>query len=60
MITDNGGWILDVRGLKIHHPKELEIELNQIPGVISNGIFARNAAQVLIVSSQEGVKTIQY
>ena len=60
MITDNGGWILDVRGLKIHHPKELEIELNQIPGVICNGIFARNAANVLIVSSQEGVRTIQY
>jgi ribose 5-phosphate isomerase A len=60
MITDNGGWILDVSGLKIHHPKELEMDLNQIPGVICNGIFARNAAQVLIVSSQEGVKTIQY
>ena len=60
MITDNGGWILDVSGLKIHHPKELETLLNQIPGVICNGIFARNAANVLIVSSQVGVKTIQY
>ncbi|BDW10923.1 ribose-5-phosphate isomerase A [Polynucleobacter sp. SHI8] len=59
-VTDNGGWILDVSGLTLAHPKELEIELNQIPGVICNGIFALNPANTLIVSSSAGVKRIDY
>ncbi len=59
-VTDNGGWILDVSGLKIAHPKELETELNQIPGVICNGVFALNPANTLIVSSSAGVARINY
>jgi ribose 5-phosphate isomerase A len=59
-VTDNGAWILDVSGLHIEHPKEFEIELNQIPGVICNGIFALNPANTLIVSSSEGVTRIAY
>ena len=59
-ITDNGAWILDVTGLKIEHPKQFETELNQIPGVICNGIFALNPANTLIVSSSAGVKRIDY
>jgi ribose 5-phosphate isomerase A len=59
-VTDNAGWILDVSGLQITDPKALERELNQIPGVICNGIFAQNKAQQLIVSSQHGVETIQF
>jgi ribose 5-phosphate isomerase A len=59
-VTDNGAWILDVSGLNIEHPKAFEMELNQIPGVISNGIFALNPANTLIVSSSAGVKRIDY
>jgi ribose 5-phosphate isomerase A len=59
-VTDNGGWVLDVSGLKIEDPEEFEMELNQIPGVICNGIFALNPASTLIVSSPAGVKRIDY
>jgi ribose 5-phosphate isomerase A len=59
-VTDNSGWILDISGLHITHPQALEVELNQIPGVICNGIFAQNKAQQLIVSSHSGVETIRF
>jgi ribose 5-phosphate isomerase A len=59
-VTDNAGWILDVSGLQITNPQALEMELNQIPGVICNGIFAQNKAQQLIVSSQSGLETILF
>jgi ribose 5-phosphate isomerase A len=59
-VTDNGGWILDVSGLHIEHPKQFEMELNQIPGVICNGVFALNPASTLIVSSSAGVNRIDY
>jgi len=59
-ITDNSGWILDVAGLKITDPQALESELNQIPGVICNGIFAQQKATQLIVSNQAGVETIAF
>jgi ribose 5-phosphate isomerase A len=48
-ITDNGGVILDIHGLEIREPVELEAALNQIPGVISVGLFARRRADVVIV-----------
>lgn len=48
-ITDNGGVILDVHGLEIRDPVDLEAALNQIPGVISVGLFARRRADVVIV-----------
>lgn len=56
--TDNGNKILDVKGLKITNPKELEAELNNIVGVVTNGLFAISSADVLLLGSQDGVKTI--
>jgi ribose 5-phosphate isomerase A len=55
--TDNGNLILDVRGLTILDPVALETAINQIPGVVTNGIFARRPADVLLLASPEGVKT---
>ncbi len=57
--TDNGNLILDVRGLKILNPVELEATLNQIPGVVTNGLFARRPADVLLLATPEGVKTFR-
>jgi ribose 5-phosphate isomerase A len=59
-VTDNGAWILDVSGLNIEHPKQFEMELNQIPGAVCNGVFALNPASTLIVSSSAGIKRIDY
>jgi ribose 5-phosphate isomerase A len=58
VITDNGNLILDMRGLTIMKPVELETEINQIPGVVTNGIFARRPADVLLLATPEGVKTL--
>ena len=57
-ITDNGNLILDVHGLTILNPAELEGALNQITGVVTNGLFARRAADVLLLGRAEGVQTI--
>lgn len=50
--TDNGNWILDVHGLSIADPPALEQVLNQIPGVVSVGLFARRPADVVIVGGE--------
>src|SRR3546814_2064479 len=50
--TDNGNWILDAHGLSITEPLVLERELNQIPGVVSVGLFARRPADVVIVGGE--------
>ncbi len=55
--TDNGNLILDLRGLTILDPVELESTINQIPGVVTNGLFARRPADVLLLATAEGVKT---
>lgn len=55
--TDNGNYILDVHGLAIPDPAALEAALNQIPGVVSNGLFCRRPADVLIVAGEGGVET---
>jgi ribose 5-phosphate isomerase A len=55
--TDNGNVILDVRGLNILDPVDLEGEINQIAGVVTNGLFARRGADVLLLGTAEGVKT---
>lgn len=55
--TDNGNRILDVHGLSITDPVELESRINQIAGVVTVGLFARRAADVLLLGTQEGVKT---
>ncbi len=57
--TDNGNVILDVHGLTITRPVELETELNNIAGVVTNGLFARRPADVLLLGTAEGVKTLK-
>lgn len=59
VVTDNGNVILDVHHLKIMEPKKLEAEINQIAGVVTNGLFARRGADVLLLGTAEGVKTIK-
>ncbi|MGV8931502.1 MAG: ribose-5-phosphate isomerase RpiA [Luteimonas sp.] len=55
VVTDNGNWILDVHGLSISDPLALELALNQLPGVVSVGLFARRRADVVIVGGQTPV-----
>jgi len=56
--TDNGNVILDVHNLQIMNPVELETILNQLAGAVTNGLFARRAADVLLLGTPEGVKTL--
>ena len=56
--TDNGNVILDVHGLQILNPVELETALNQITGIVTNGLFARRGADVLLLGTDAGVRTI--
>jgi ribose 5-phosphate isomerase A len=60
VLTDNGHPILDVYGLKIHDPVALETEINQWPGVVTVGIFARQRAQVCLLGTLQGVQTLRY
>ena len=57
VITDNGNVILDVHNLTILNPAELEQQINNIVGVVTNGIFARRGADILLLATKEGVKT---
>jgi len=57
--TDNGNLILDVYGLSILKPLELEAELNNITGVVTNGLFAQRGADVLLLGTAAGVRTIK-
>jgi ribose 5-phosphate isomerase A len=57
--TDNGNVILDVHGLTILDPMTLEAAINQIPGVVTNGLFARRGADVLLLASATGVRTLK-
>lgn len=59
-ITDNGGEIIDVAGLHIADPQGLEQEINQIVGVIAVGLFARRGANVCLLGTSEGVKTLTF
>jgi len=56
--TDNGNLILDVRGLQIMKPMEMENELNNVAGVVCNGIFALRPADVLLLGTGSGVRTL--
>jgi len=56
--TDNGNWILDIHGLMITDPLVVEREINQIPGVVSVGLFARRPADVVIVGEEDGAKIL--
>jgi ribose 5-phosphate isomerase A len=59
-VTDNHGYILDLAGLQIHEPRELEQQINQLPGVISVGLFALRGAAVCLLGTEQGVRTIEY
>jgi ribose 5-phosphate isomerase A len=59
-LTDNSAWILDIHGLQIKDPVMLEEALNQIPGVISVGLFARRKANRLLLGTAQAVQFIQY
>ncbi len=56
--TDNGNVILDIYGLSIMEPVKLETELNHVTGIVTNGLFARRAPDVLIVSGKNGIQTL--
>ncbi|MBI2295985.1 MAG: ribose-5-phosphate isomerase RpiA [Betaproteobacteria bacterium] len=58
-VTDNGNVILDVRNLAITAPVELETRLDQIAGVVTNGLFARRGADVLLLGTTTGVQTLK-
>jgi len=57
-VTDNGNVILDVSGLSIPDPAELEERINNIVGVVTNGLFARRPADVLLLGTPQGVRTL--
>ena len=59
-VTDNGAWILDVAGLQITNPLALEAQINQIAGVITVGLFAKEKADILLVSNASGVSRIAF
>jgi ribose 5-phosphate isomerase A len=56
--TDNGNIILDIHNMEIMEPVKLEETINQITGVVTNGLFARKPADVLLLGTQSGVKTL--
>ncbi|HEY1130294.1 MAG TPA: ribose-5-phosphate isomerase RpiA [Roseateles sp.] len=60
VVTDNGGHILDVTGLSITDPLAFETEVNQWPGVVTVGVFARHRAQVCLLGSADGVRTLKF
>ncbi|MES2887333.1 MAG: ribose-5-phosphate isomerase RpiA [Pseudomonadota bacterium] len=60
VVTDNGCSILDVTGLHITEPAALEREINQWPGVVTVGIFARHKASVCLLGTPDGVKTLTF
>jgi len=58
-VTDNGNVILDIHDLSIVDPRKLEKQLNDITGVVTNGLFAIKSADVLLLGTQDGVKKIE-
>ena len=57
-ITDNGNNILDIQNLEITDPVNLEIYLNSIVGVVTNGLFAQRSADILLLGTENGVREI--
>lgn len=57
VVTDNGNVILDVHNLTILNPREMEQAINNIPGVVTNGIFALRGANIVLAATENGVKT---
>jgi ribose 5-phosphate isomerase A len=58
-VTDNGNHILDVHELNISNPLEMETRLNQIPGVLTVGIFAHRSADILLIADDSGVREMR-
>lgn len=58
-VTDNGNLILDVKGLQIVDPVDLETRVNQIAGVVSCGLFAHRGAEVCLIGTPDGVRTLR-
>jgi len=56
--TDNGNIIIDLKNLKITDPVDLERQINQLPGVVTNGLFARRPADVLLIGTESGIEKI--
>jgi len=59
VLTDNGNIILDVFNMQITNPVELETQINAIVGVVTNGLFAARPADLLLLGTSEGVKTLR-
>jgi ribose 5-phosphate isomerase A len=59
VLTDNGNIILDVFNMQITNPVELERQINAIVGVVTNGLFAARPADLLLLGTSEGVKTLR-
>jgi ribose 5-phosphate isomerase A len=60
VLTDNGCMILDVTGLRIANPRELEAQINAIPGVVTVGLFAQRGADVGLLGTEAGVKKLEF
>ena len=60
LVTDNGQWIVDVTGLAIKEPLAFEAEMSQWPGVVTVGVFAYQRAQVCLLGTAAGVKTLTF
>jgi len=60
VLTDNGHPVLDIHGLRITDPAAMEVEVNQWPGVVTVGIFARHRAQVCLLATPAGVQTLVF
>jgi ribose 5-phosphate isomerase A len=60
LVTDNGQHIIDVKGLKITDPVAFEAQVSQWPGVVTVGVFAYQKAQVCLLGTAEGVKTLTF
>lgn len=60
VVTDNGGWLIDVRGLSITDPAALELAINQLPGVITVGLFAARGADVCLLGTPQGVARTEF
>ena len=56
--TDNGNQIIDVHNLQITNPVELESRLNQIPGIVTVGIFANRPADVILMADDKGIRRL--
>ncbi len=60
LVTDNGQHILDVRGLQITDPLDFELKVSQWPGVVTVGVFALQKAQVCLLGTAQGVRTLTF